>query len=284
MVSRVFLVRPKRHPARGRAVHPGLCGGSAAEESGPEVHLRGVGVLLPLVEAAELRHAADRQAARERRHAGTQAEVCFDSEILRGDLLSCPFRPPGVCERRLVHERRGHHPLQRRDRPDDDGPEVPQRDVWSVRTPSCRLAHRPVWTRSRTRLHVCSGKSVMVFVDWWNVENDGRSRRSTRTCWWFGSSSSHLQMLAVNLFLIVCFLYSRWALTASSLVAWTTRTAPTGGRRRSRSSCGGLQTASSPPQLTCSLVSEYCRIQTFHSNMLYLLLPVDPRPPNRDPS
>lgn len=123
--------------------------------------------------------------------------------------------------------------------------------------------------------------SKMVFVDWWNV--DRRSRRSTRTCWWFGSSSSHLQMIAVDLLLIVCFLSSRWALTASSLVVWTTRTAPTGGRRRSRSSCGGLQTASSPPQLTCSLVSEYCRIQTFHFNLLDLLLPVNLRPPNRDP-
>lgn len=43
---------------------------------------------------------------------GTRAAgFCFYSEILKEDFLC---RPAGVCERRLVYERRGRHSLQRR--------------------------------------------------------------------------------------------------------------------------------------------------------------------------
>lgn len=59
----VCVCRPQWYSACWGAVHPGLSGGSAAEESRQEVYLCGNGLLLPLVETAELQYAADSQTA-----------------------------------------------------------------------------------------------------------------------------------------------------------------------------------------------------------------------------
>lgn len=66
-------------------------------------------------------------------------------------------RSPRVCKWRLVHEWWGHNPLQCRHRPDDDGSEVPQWDFRALWSPSCCLAHWPLWACTWTRLHVCTG-------------------------------------------------------------------------------------------------------------------------------
>lgn len=71
-------------------------------------------------------------------------------------------RSPGVCEWWLVHEWWGNHPLQRCNRPDDTGPEVPQWHIWAMWSPSCCLAHWPFWSCTWACLHVCTGNSLKV--------------------------------------------------------------------------------------------------------------------------
>ncbi len=78
--------------------------------------------------------------------------------------LSFPRRSSWVYQWWLVHEWRGHHTLQRSHRSDDSGAAIPEWHLRWMRPSPGGLAHRPVWTRPRTRLHLCSGDHGTLFV------------------------------------------------------------------------------------------------------------------------
>lgn len=104
----------------------------------------------------------------------------------------------------------------------------------------------------------------------WHIDPFGHAREHASMFAQVAPAGAY-QAFVRRLFRSVSVPYVRWGLTASSLVEWTTRTAPTGWRRRNRSYCGGLQTASDPPRQTCSLVSEL-PLSCLYSDLCPLIL------------
>lgn len=143
----------------------------------------------------------------------------------------------------------------------------------------------------------------MGYCHWWNVGKDGRSTRVIRMCWWFGSSNLLHQPLiqlfspADTYYLLVEGSSAHSLLSLLQMgfdgfffgrVDYQDRSHRMAKKEQellwrasdsltppSADLFTGIRTAAFMPSLL---------FLSFNFNMLYLVLPFNPRPPNRDPS